>query len=788
MYLDADDTLAPDTVKACVDFFDRHHDEVDLVTYKEQPYKDGKKAPVHFRYEYLKKDGIYDLTKYPYITQTRVNICVKNLHNENILFDESFAVSQEDQEYCSQILAAKLKIGYITKGEYKYTTDNNESIRALKFNPIHIFEFGIQMFEDLFMQFEEKVPHYYQALCIHDFNWKMGGNIFFPYHYAKDDFNTALKRISELLRRIDGEVILNHPEIDSFHKHYWLNMKPNLNAAVIALSEKVDVFSDNKKIFSRDKFEIIVHKIIVRGEKFRLAGFVKSILYNYVVENASVYAIENGDEALKKKIDVFLSSDSNYHCRTHTNNFWAFFYECNVNEVHDFRFTVEVDGFSFGTTFWFYPTAVIDVNLERTSFTSENTKITFRDGAFFLENTEDTFVEAHDFSKRFKKSHIDVFILRENAIKIKQQKHIWLYFDMPHVLKDNGYYQFQNDFNKPDGIERYYISGSSEEDNRRLFTDKQLPQVVAFGSGLHKTLYLAAEKILTAFVGKNSISPFTGDEEKRYYVDLMSFEIIYLQHGILHASYRQSYAAEWCYCDKVVVSSHFEVENFQKNYDYQPDMLLQTGMARYDHIDKTKEPKRKILFAPSWRSYFAVQDENTRWYLVKEKFVNSSYYKNIKGFLESYALQEMLTLNGYELHVKFHPIVADAGGVFDTVPERVAFVGDDIEIEDYSVFVTDFSSFVFDFVYLQRAILYFVPDYLEFKCGIYPYRELDLPFEKAFGELAITPEDAAVALGRLLEHGAAPEAAYRQRMDGFFLHDGRENCERLYQKLTGEEK
>jgi hypothetical protein len=429
---------------------------------------------------------------------------------------------------------------------------------------------------------------------------------------------------------------------------------------------------------------------------------------------------------------------------------------------------------------------VIDAALKRTSFLSENTKITFNDNAFYLENVDDPLAEMHEFSKQFNKKHINVFIMRNRAVKLKQQKRIWLYYDMSHVAKDNGWYQFQNDFNKLDGIERYYISSNSAETNNRLFTDEQLPQVVKFGTGLHKTLYLAAEKILTAFVGKGTISPFAANDEKLNYADLTSFEIIYLQHGVLHASYRQSYAAEWRYCDKVVVSSRFEVENFQKNYNYKPDMLLQTGMARYDHIDKTKKPKRKILFAPSWRSLFAVQGANNKWRLITEKFVNSVYYKNIKAFLESEALQEILTQNGYELHVKFHPIASGAEGVLDTVPEHIVLVGDDIEIEDYSVFITDFSSFVFDFVYLGRAILYFVPDYLEFKSGIYPYRNLDLPFEEAFGELTITPEDAVSALGRILENGAVPEEMYRQRMDGFFLHDGGENCERLYRELMGE--
>lgn len=42
----------------------------------------------------------------------------------------------------------------------------------------------------------------------------------------------------------------------------------------------------------------------------------------------------------------------------------------------------------------------------------------------------------------------------------------------------------------------------------------------------------------------------------------------------------------------------------------------------------------------------------------------------------------------------------------------------DVDVADYKAFVTDFSSFVFDFAYLNRPIMYFVPDYPQFKSGM----------------------------------------------------------------------
>ena len=48
--------------------------------------------------------------------------------------------------------------------------------------------------------------------------------------------------------------------------------------------------------------------------------------------------------------------------------------------------------------------------------------------------------------------------------------------------------------------------------------------------------------------------------------------------------------------------------------------------------------------------------------------------------------------------------------------------GAHFDIEDYKMFITDFSSFVFDFACLCRPVLYFVPDYGQFKAGMNHYR------------------------------------------------------------------
>ncbi|MBQ4627235.1 MAG: glycosyltransferase family 2 protein, partial [Clostridia bacterium] len=101
VFLDADDTLSADTLKTLYEFFEKHYDETDLVTYKIIPHRDGQRLPMHYRYKILEKTGIYDLNEGDncYIAQSTMNICVKNRgKGNNILFDTSLRF-HEDQKY-----------------------------------------------------------------------------------------------------------------------------------------------------------------------------------------------------------------------------------------------------------------------------------------------------------------------------------------------------------------------------------------------------------------------------------------------------------------------------------------------------------------------------------------------------------------------------------------------------------------------------------------------------------------------------------------------------------------
>ena len=779
-FLDSDDTLAPDTVKSVVDYFDTVYDEVDMVTYRITQYFKNAPPVYHFRYRTLTHTGVYDLDdpKNRFITQTNINICVKNDKSNGIFFDESPNFRHEDEKYCCDILRRKMKIGYCKNGEYRYNRGNENSIVSTVFSPYYIFETSMAFYEELFDSFGGRVPPYFQGMVFNDLRWKLKEDKLLPYHYSPEEFERANKRIDALLARIDEDTIILHPSVNEYHIHYWLSRKPDCHPTVLAQDGKLSVAADGRKIFSASAFPLMMRKIFVENKKARLLSFIKSPIFSHLGRGEwKIVASVDGE---RRELETFASVFGAQDSAVNVVDFPAFFCEFPADGRHEIKFFVVIRGVEYPTKLLAEPTAVF----------SRKVRMYVRNGVMFTLGgralisrsvTEDEKYRAErEQSKNFKRS---IKKLRNAAIEYRRAHKVELYYDLHTVDFDNGYYQFKNDIKHSDGVERYYIYSREYKNIDGIFTKEEQAHLVKFGSERHKLLYLSARVIFTAFYGVTPVSPFGSAAGEVPYADLLDFKTVYLQHGVLHASLRSQNSVERCRADKIVISAPFEKQNYMNNYHYPEDNLIPTGMARYDHIDRNKKAKNRILFAPSWRKYLTQEINSSKWELIDSKLKNSDYFRNFSRFLESEELHELLEKTDTYLDVKLHPIIADAEGLFDIKSPRVVMAGAHVDIEDYEMFITDFSSFVFDFACLCRPVLYFVPDYGQFKAGMNHYRELDLPFEKAFGPLVLDPDGAVEEIKKAAENGFELEPIYAERMRSFFYP--LENCaEALYNEVS----
>ena len=771
MFLDSDDKLDISTVENVVAFFEEHFYETDLVTYPLDTYINGKIQKKHYRYDYLKESGIYDVTENIYALQTHMNICIKN--NPGFVFDNSMLL-HEDQKFIMSVLQEKMTIGFCKEAMYYYMR-NEDGIMGSKLSPLYIFETTISFYEELFSKYSV-VPEYFQALFVHDLNWKLRLNVLFPYNYGKKDFERAIDRIRKLLKQVDLKVITDHPIMDEFHKVYFIRLRDTVVTPVVS-DNMLSLISGDVLLFQKKSVELLINSIKIISGELRIIGALKSAVFDFCEEyDLYLYRRDKNGDLTREKLDLYDSAESYYRCKTKTNLFPGF--TCVTKAVSDstYFFAVRIDGMLFKLKdFYFFKECGISKDVP--VLFAEDHMIRFTDSGFSL-----TQATRYSFNENFFANYTvseKIKVLLQSFCSEVMQERIWLYYDCRGVIEDNGFYQFIHDIKQEDGIKRYYINANPEEQHR--LKEEYGDSIVLFGSTRHIQLFLRSEKILTAFIEDNNIIPC---DPKEYEVikHFISPEIIYLQHGVLHIDMPWKYAPGRIMADKIVISSGTEMK-YLNSKGFKQEELLPFGMARFDKMERKSVSERKVLFAPSWRSYLIAQDDKGGWIPNRESFLRSSYFSKIEEVLSSEELSDFLKKNNVILDFKLHPIFKCYTEEFCSERENINVVDNVGDDNEYSLFITDISSYVYNFVYLQKKIIYYIPDYEEFKSGMSSYWNMIIPEDESFGPFVRSPEDLIKEIKKVIRDDFSVEDIYHNRMNDFFISiDG---CrEKLYKEIS----
>ena len=739
-YLDADDSISKNTIADCVKVFDKIYDQVDLLTYPIETYYKGKLLKPHFRYKYLKKNGSYDLGSNAFIGQTTMNIVVKNMFEKNILFDESLAFS-EDQKYCCEVLRNKLEMGFCSTARYIYNRSDDSSSGRLS-GACYIFETSLKLFEDLFSRYEY-VPLAFQGLYVNDIYWKMLSNVFFPYHYSDGDYRKAMFRVRTLLRKCDNFVILSHPNFDFFEKFYLMRLKGEQYIETRKFPNSIVLLSEGNIVLDSSNIEIVVTRLQVNGTKIRLLGFLKSVFFQFYKGTISLYPVENGIKG--EQIPLYPSAHNYYLSHEPTQRFWRFEYSCDVRMIHKLSFKVKFDNTVLGTSYYFMP--LVPINRQLNQYCKDCVQLTFHNDEW-------------DFRE----------ICNENP-----DSEVWLYYDCSGVEIDNGLRQFIHDVDMQDNVNRFYVV--TDERQKKYIQNREA--IVEFGSNKHVKLLLKASKVITAFIENNNIFPFP-QKEYETYANQMRFETIYLQHGVLHIDMPWKYSPEKIIADKVVVACDVDYRLFRAN-GFDDSDLWKIGLSRFDGLHRSgNSDTKKILYAPSWRNYLVGDNINGQWQTLDKKFTASRYYAGIKAFLESEKINNLLEGYGYELDVKVHPIFQKYASNIFQCSDRVC-LKDSVNEGEYSLFITDFSSYMFDFIYMEIPLLSFIPDYEEFKCGMNGYRNVDFMNYVEDGVIAKSPDEIIDKIEQFFATNRGMKYEVK-----FFEHNSQKIADLIYERCKEE--
>ena len=828
-FLDSDDALLPNTINKVADFFDEHYEEVDLVTYPQVDILRNGTIHQHFRYDILKESGVYDLRINPYITQTRVNVFAKNKGKENnVYFDTTPGFRHEDSCYNTYVLKEKMKIGYCKAGGYIYAL-NNDNITANYFYAYYIYETSMRYYEQLFDAFPEgKIPAYVQAVVLNDLGWKFRSNKLYPYHYEKEELKKAKERVRDLISRIDVRVIRTMPNIDLYHRMFFLKLHKKCVPEVICDSRKFGLFVAGRKMDVWKNVGVNIQKVAVTGNRLKFYAAVKHPVCTF--KNVEVWVKENQDDRTLRKIETTDSTYSYNGAKEKVTDFRRFVVEWDIDETQSVEFLCKIDDFFYPAAFTNTMNSPFDNGYGRSFLIKGNYYISYQKNILFFEKLgareyqqkrEEEAVYYVKLTKRLKeeqkgteekkkkeeeainelKKNTSIFTnvqaveeivvipeddydkmlqMRGEYLKLPKNRKIWLYNDANTNI-ENGLMQFRHDLEKCDGVERYYVYDNEFEEIKHHFRKNEMDKLVKFGSEEHRRLFIQSKMILTAYAQRNYYCPFKG-KEVLYVQDLWDYKVVYLQHGILHATLPWQYGNDRVALDKIVVSSEFEKKNLVENYSYREEEIIDAGMVRLDYIDRTIKPKNRILIAPSWRHYLIGDIFNNRWTPQEGKFVKSEYYQEYIRLFNDSEFIKMLEKNDLYVDFKLHPIFECYAELFHTGSDRICLAPSAVELSDYRICITDFSSFVFDFVYCNKPILYFMPDYDKFCSGMHTYRQLDIPLEEGFGKLSITAEELTKDIQEIIDNDYAIPEKYQIVSDTFFTQYSN-HAEDTYQAL-----
>ncbi|MDO5334615.1 MAG: glycosyltransferase [Coriobacteriia bacterium] len=792
-FLDADDSLTPGSLEAIVSTFEQYRNDTDVVSFHIAYHHAGTgDVTYHKRDKWLAKTGLYDLSEFPYISQTTMNIAVKNRPENPIFFNEDMKMG-EDQRFVTENLVRKGALAYCAEAEYGYVRDSGTAA-SVGNNPLYAYEDMIELFS-YFMSVAKSCPHmalYAYHVLLHNVAWRLKGDKLFPVYCSGDERVRQEQRLADILSAIPAEAYGRSPYLDRSHKAFLMKkygiIEPDTEVSfegkksLVSFPSRDYVWKTTTPILTAQRMVETDDAFVFR---FRLSCPV------FLLNDRISLEAKLGDswQAL-----VLERSSYDYH-RSKEKTAKAFIVNFEVplsilednpriefrakgpqGEVKGLRLSLNrkvaalrTNSFVRDEEVWVFPSYRVRTKGKKLMFSKMSPSYKRKQSLSLLKRDRDI---------------LSVRTSTKRALRKFRNKEVWVYADLPSSVNGgNALLQLLHDLGRNDGVSRFYVCDAVDE------VVIQHPElrglVLPCGSKEHRVATLAASLVLTSYKERFIFCPFTVDEWARIGDLSRNTRVVYLQHGVLHAHLPWYLGYDRTLFDYAVISTGMERRVLMGDYAYPPAALLETGAPRLDELWKTTkvEKKKKIAFVPSWRGYL-VQGTGEERIPCDKQFLSSSFYKGLVSFVEAVAQSGILRKYGYELDLKLHPNFRCYERHFEFDLPGVNVVFGAIHEGEYAVAITDFSSYIYDFIYAGARVMYYLPDEKEFRAGLNQYRELEVPLDDAFGPYSADFEEAVSNLdGILKDLDAGVVSRFAEKADRLFLHHDDKACERLYDEL-----
>lgn len=230
-------------------------------------------------------------------------------------------------------------------------------------------------------------------------------------------------------------------------------------------------------------------------------------------------------------------------------------------------------------------------------------------------------------------------------------------------------------------------------------------------------------------------------------------------------------------CNVFNCASSYEKDIKLNEWGMPEEKLPITGMARFDHLSYNQPVSevKTILMMMTWRE--------TLFGLSDTEFIESSYFQATEKLITDSVLNQLLSVNKVTIKIILHPFMKKFESYFTelgTIHSNIEFytygeLSIQEEIQKSDMLITDYSSIFWDFVYMNKPVVFYTFDQKEFLEMRGSYLDLN---HDLLGWKANSASEVIHALTRILEQGETENPRFAD-LSNYFSFTDRNNCERL---------
>lgn len=784
-FLDSDDKWEPNVFAKAWKMFEEH-DDIDVIGVRQKFFEAANGYPsLDFKFD---RDKVVDIfNNYDHIQLSVTSGFYRTSSIGDIRYDTRVKYS-EDGKFINEVIMQKCKIGIISSSVHLYRKrySENSAIQTKNFKDDWYIQTPELCYKHAFELSKEKFGYiipYVQYYIAYDYQWRIKEVI--PSIISKEVVDRYLKTSKELLSQVDDKILLSPDRLTPELKIELLKFKYGEEVVEKLVYSNHCIEYNNIPIYNFLRNNILEINIFEpTKEQITIKGLVN---INLPKEKYEIYAVINKNERIKLDLKDTAIRERKIFNKVYMS---AKGFELKINEK-------KIDQIHFVLVYDKNYETIINFNTGPNARISSKTKIYYNDNnrIFYYFNKRiktrkntiknKIYLSIRNLKNNIQKKQFKTILIRGiySVLKTFKRKEIWIVSDRQNVANDNGYalFKYLNDKKTKDKNIYFAITKNSKDFNKVKNTGK----VLIFNSLKYKLKFLLADKIISSQADDWTQNPF--GKKHNYYHDLYNHKFIFLQHGIILndlSTWLNHYEKN---ISIFVTSTTDEYNSIVKGkYGFGTDVVKLTGLPRYDLLENN--PEKVILFMPTWRTNLSTAiDSKTGKRKAYPGFEKSEYCKLYNDLINDEKLLKVMKENGYKGKFILHPChdanISDFKGNDIIKIEKTGASYSEL-FSKGSLLITDYSSVVFDFAYLNKPVIYYQFDEEEFfKQQIYDKGYFD--YEKhGFGPVTQTQEETVNEIIKIIKKNCKIDKKYQDRIKKTYKYNDQNNSKRVLEEIN----